>query len=136
MSDSRALISRSKGFGSFLVVAYGILALAALGRSFIQITSRLDEAPLSYSLSAVAAIIYIVALIALLLKGRFWHIVAWLSISFEMLGVLVVGTASLIWPELFQHATVWSIYGIGYGFFPLVLPMLGIWWLWKVGKNR
>ncbi|MBX3312211.1 MAG: hypothetical protein KF916_04875 [Microbacteriaceae bacterium] len=136
MSDSEKLTTRSKGFGSFLVVAYGILALAALGRSFIQITSRFEEAPLSYSLSAVSALVYIVALVALLLKGSFWHSVAWVAISFEMVGVLLIGTASIIWPDQFQHTTVWSLYGNGYGFFPLVLPMLGIWWLWKVGKNR
>jgi len=31
--------------------------------------------------------------------------------------------------ELFADQTVWSTYGIGYGFVPLVLPIAGLWWL-------
>ena len=29
----------------------------------------------------------------------------------------------------FPDATVWSQYGLGYGFVPLVLPVVGLWWL-------
>jgi len=25
---------------------------------------------------------------------------------------------------------VWSVYGRGYAFVPLVLPFVGLWWLW------
>ena len=32
-------------------------------------------------------------------------------------------------PELFAHPTVWSWFGCGYLFVPLVLPFFGIWWL-------
>jgi hypothetical protein len=32
-------------------------------------------------------------------------------------------------PELFGHPSVWSGFGVGYGFIPLVLPVLGLIWL-------
>lgn len=118
------------GIGRVLVAVYAIMALAALGRSFVQIAQRFDEAPVAYSLSAVAAAVYVLATLALVFAGtRAWYIVAWVAITFELLGVLVVGTLSLVFPAVFQHPTVWSVFGYGYLFIPLVLPFVGLWWL-------
>ncbi len=118
------------GIGRVLVVVYAIMALAATGRSFVQIAQRFDEAPLAYTLSALSAAVYIVATLALVFAGsRRWYVVAWLAIGFELVGVLVVGTLSLALPDLFAHQTVWSWFGLGYLFVPLVLPFFGMWWL-------
>lgn len=118
------------GIGRVLVIVYAIMALGATGRSFVQIVERFDEAPLAYTLSALSAAVYIVATLALVFAGRRgWYLVAWIAIVFELAGVLVIGTLSLVLPELFAHPTVWSWYGMGYLFVPLVLPFLGIWWL-------
>ena len=118
------------GVGRVLVVVYAILALAATGRSFVQIVLRYDSAPLAFTLSAVAAAVYIVATLALVFSAaRAWYLVAWTAISFELLGVLVVGTFSLIRHDLFPEETVWSWFGSGYVFVPLILPFIGIWWL-------
>jgi len=118
------------GIGRVLVIVYGIMALAATGRSFVQIVREFDDAPVAYSLSALAAVVYILATLALIFSSRAtWYRVAWIAICFELVGVIVVGTLSLALPALFQHPTVWSVYGIGYLFIPLVLPFLGLWWL-------
>lgn len=118
------------GIGRVLVIVYGIMALAATGRSFVQIAQRFDEAPVAYTLSAVSALVYILATLALVFAGsRAWYTVAWVAICFELVGVLVVGTLSLVLPALFAHPTVWSWFGLGYLFVPLVLPFLGLWWL-------
>ncbi|MBD3943909.1 hypothetical protein IF188_19640 [Microbacterium sp. NEAU-LLC] len=120
------------GIGRVLVIVYAIMALGATGRSFVQIVERFDEAPLAYTLSAVSAVVYIVATLALVFAGRpGWYVVAWVAIGFELVGVLVVGTLSLVAPELFAHDSVWSFFGRGYVFVPLVLPFLGLWWLAK-----
>ena len=120
---------RMSGIGRVLVAVYGVLALAALGRSFVQIVAKFDEAPLAYSLSALAAVVYVVATVALVRSGRVWYRVAWATIVFEFTGVIVVGVLSVVYPELFPHDTVWSWFGRGYLFIPLVLPVLGMWWL-------
>jgi len=118
------------GIGRVLVIVYAIMALGATGRSFVQIVERFDEAPLAYTLSAVSAVVYIVATLALVFAGRpGWYLVAWIAIVFELAGVLIVGTLSLVAPDLFGHPTVWSWFGMGYLFVPLVLPFLGLWWL-------
>jgi len=122
--------TRSTGFGRVLIVVYGLLALAATGRSFYQIASEYDAAPFAYTLSALAAVVYIVATIALVKKGDVWYRVAWFTIGFELLGVLVIGTLSIFDPELFTSKTVWSFYGRGYAFVPLVLPIVGMVWLY------
>lgn len=119
------------GIGRVLVILYGVMSLAATGRSFVQISQRFDEAPVAYTLSALAAVVYVLATLALVLSNRRgWYVVAWVAIVFEMAGVVIVGTLSLTMPEVFQHQTVWSVFGMGYLFIPLVLPVLGLWWLW------
>ncbi|PPF84083.1 hypothetical protein C5B96_07890 [Subtercola sp. Z020] len=122
---------RIAGVGRVLVVVYAILALGAFGRSLVQIIQQFDQAPLAYTLSAVSAAVYIVATVALVARGAIWYRIAWITITFEMIGVLVVGTLSVVAPELFAHASVWSYYGVGYLFIPLVLPVLGMLWLSK-----
>ena len=120
---------RASGLGRVLVAVYAILALAATGRSVFQISTQFDEAPLAYGLSALAAVVYVVATVALVAPGRTWQAVAWATIAFELVGVLVVGLVTVLDPELFPHDTVWSAFGRGYGFVPLVLPVLGLLWL-------
>lgn len=118
------------GVGRVLVIVYGILALGAFGRSLVQIIERFDHAPLAFTLSAISATVYVVATLALVFAGsRSWYRVAWVAITFELVGVLAIGTLSLVRPELFPEATVWSFFGMGYLFIPLVLPFLGLWWL-------
>lgn len=130
--------SRPSGPGRVLVAVYGILALAATGRSVYQILTRFDEAPIAYSLSALAGVVYIVATVALVVPSSRWTRIAWATIGFELIGVLLVGTISLAAPQLLGlenaspvggQATVWSAYGAGYLFVPLVLPVLGLLWL-------
>ena len=118
------------GIGRVLVLVYAIMALAATGRSFVQIAERFDEAPLAYTLSALSAAVYVVATLALVFAGSGpWYLTAWLAIGFELVGVILIGILSFALPELFAHPTVWSWFGAGYLFVPLVLPFFGIWWL-------
>ena len=123
--------SRAVGVGRVLIAVYAILALAATARSVYQIVSKFDVAPVAYLLSALAGVVYIVATIALVGKGSTWYRVAWITIVFEFVGVLVVGTLSIVDGVLFPADTVWSFFGRGYVFIPLVLPILGMLWLYR-----
>ena len=123
--------SRAVGVGRVLIAVYAVLALAATARSIYQLASKFDQAPVAYLLSGLAGIVYIVATVALLGKGPVWYRVAWITISFELVGVLAVGILSLVDAELFPADTVWSYFGRGYVFIPLVLPVLGMLWLYR-----
>jgi hypothetical protein len=117
-----------RGFGRVLVFVYGVFALAATGRSVVQLATKASEAPLPYALSAVAAVVYLVATFALATGRRGLALAA---VGFELVGVLAVGVTSTIRPQDYPDATVWSGFGAGYGYVPLVLPVLGLWWLWR-----
>jgi hypothetical protein len=123
--------SRAVGVGRVLIAVYAILALAATARSFVQIVGKFDVAPIAYVLSGVAGLVYILATVALLRRGDTWYRIAWITIIFELVGVLTVGILSLIDPVLFPADTVWSFFGRGYLFIPLVLPVLGMVWLYR-----
>ena len=114
------------GPGRLLVFVYALFALAATARAGVQIATKFAEAPVAYLLSALAAVIYVAATVALARSNRR---AALLCCSIELAGVLVVGTLSLLDRAAFPDATVWSLYGIGYGLVPLVLPVLGLLWL-------
>jgi cytochrome bd-type quinol oxidase subunit 2 len=122
--------STNSGVGRALVAVYGIFALAATARATVQLLTKFEQAPLAYLLSALAAVIYIVATITLARGTRASRRVALIAIIIELVGVLSIGTLSVLYPEAFPRATVWSVYGIGYGFVPLALPIVGLAWLW------
>lgn len=122
----------SAGPGRAVIAVYAILALAAVGRSGYQLLTRVHEAPLAYVLSAIAALVYCVATFALALNRR---TIAAVSITFEFIGVITVGSWSLLDPAAFPDATVWSGFGAGYVWVPLVLPLLGMWWLWASARR-
>ncbi len=119
----------SSGPGRVLVFVYGVFAVAATGRSLVQLGTHADRAPLAYSLSLLAALIYLAATTCLLLGGRRAWAAACVACTVELLGVLSVGALSYAATDLFPDKTVWSHFGQGYGFLPLVLPFLGLAWL-------
>jgi hypothetical protein len=113
-----------RGAGRLLVAVYAVFALSASSRAALQLLTELDRAPVAYLLSAVAAGVYLVATVALWRGAR---TLAYATVLFELVGVLVVGTLTVVVDDLFPDQTVWSGYGSGYGFIPLVLPVLGLW---------
>lgn len=122
------------GPGRVLVALYALFALAAGARAAVQLATRFGEAPVAYLLSAVAAVVYVVATVGLVRGGRGGLRTAVVACSVELVGVLTVGTLSLTDHAAFPDATVWSGYGRGYGFVPLVLPVLGLLWLRHQGE--
>lgn len=126
----------SGGPGRILVLVYGIFALSAGARAAVQIATKFADAREAYLLSAFAAVVYLLAAVGLARSGPTARRVATAAVLIELVGVLVVGTLSRVYPEQFPDATVWSGYGEGYGFVPLMLPVLGLWWLWHTGRRR
>ncbi len=120
---------KSMGIGRLLIAVYAVFALSATARASYQLLFEFSQAPIAYSLSALAAVVYILATIALSRSGRLWGKIAWGSVVFELLGVLTVGLLSLLLPQYFAHPSVWSEFGAGYAYIPAILPILGIIWL-------
>lgn len=128
---------RATGLGRIIIAVYGVLALSATIRALYQMFFRdFSEAPVAYTLSLLSGLVYILATFTLASsKPRAWYLSLY-AVTFELLGVLVVGTLSFTHPELFAHASVWSFFGKGYGYVPLVLPVVGLWWLYRNRDER
>lgn len=120
---------RRHGPGRVILALYLIFVIGTVSRSAAQISTRWHEAPLAYGLSAFAAVVYVVILVSLSVKGRTAWWVSTIALTVELVGVLVVGAWSVLMPQMFPDATVWSNFGRGYLFLPLLLPVLGLWWL-------
>lgn len=117
------------GPGKLLVTLYGIFAVGATSRAVVELSTKYHQAPLAYLLSAVAAAVYVFITVSLVRGGEGARRAALLCCSAELIGVLVVGTWTLVEPAAFPDSTVWSDYGMGYLFLPLVLPVTGLLWL-------
>lgn len=134
-SDADVRAATRSGPGRLLIAVYAIFAVAAVSRSAVQIATRFDEAPLAYLLSAFAAVVYVVATVCLARGSTVSRQLAVVSCSVELAGVLAIGALSLARPDLFPDATVWSEFGRGYVFIPVVLPVLGLYWLYRTSPH-
>ena len=127
--------STRTGPGRLLIAIYALFALSASARAAVQIATKFSNAPVAYLLSAFAAVVYVLATVTFAVGSPTARRIAVLSCSVELAGVLVVGTWSVLDPASFPDATVWSTYGVGYGFVPLVLPVFGLLWLRRWSKR-
>ena len=123
--------ARNTGAGRLLVAVYAVFALSSTARALFQIATKFDQAPLAYLLSAFAAVVYIVATVGLAKSGSGSYKVSVAAVGIEMVGVLAVGIFGLVDPAALPDDTVWSGFGAGYGYVPLILPVLGLWWLYR-----
>ncbi|SEG72995.1 hypothetical protein SAMN05216223_10958 [Actinacidiphila yanglinensis] len=123
------------GPGRLLLSLYGVFTVAALSRSIVQLSTKYHEAPLAYVLSGVAGVVYAVITLALWRGGETARRVALVSCSAELLGVITVGIWTVVDSSAFPDATVWSDFGIGYVFLPIVLPVTGLLWLRRSARQ-
>lgn len=123
------MTSTRSGPGRVLILVYGVFAVSATARAGVQIITDFDKAPVAYLLSAFAAVVYCVATFGLARSTSVSRRLALVAILIELAGVVGIGAFSYAVPEDFPDATVWSHFGQGYGYVPLVLPILGLFWL-------
>ncbi|MFE2280813.1 hypothetical protein ACFXAE_27055 [Streptomyces sp. NPDC059454] len=117
------------GPGLLLVWLYGVMVVGAVSRSAYQIATEFDRAPLAYALSAAAGVVYGFITYTLVRGGETARRAALVCCAAELVGVLTVGTWTLVEPSAFPDATVWSDYGMGYLFIPVLLPLTAVYWL-------
>lgn len=117
------------GPGVVLVWVYGVMTVGAASRSIYQIATDFGRAPLAYTLSAVAAAVYVFITYTLFRGGETARKVGLVCCALELVGVLTVGTWTVVDSSAFTDSTVWSYYGAGYLCIPVLLPITGMLWL-------
>ena len=131
-SDRPKMGLLNRNFGRILVFAYGVLALSATGRASVQLLTKFHKAPGPYLLSGFAAAVYILATWAL---GTSRKATAVVVVTVEFFGVLLVGATHSGSVPL-DKQTVWTDFGSGYGYVPLLLTFVVVWWLWFNSDRR
>ena len=124
----RAALNRAPGRPELIATALlgalvAVLVLVAVAGLFAD-TRPADTA-------TFAGLVYLAATVGLAIGGTRGRLIALVSCSIELLGVLIVGTLSIADAVAFPDDTVWSHYGSGYGYVPLLLPFGGLWWIWR-----
>lgn len=114
--------------GYILGISYPLLALSTGARGAYQLFFRDDLPTLAPALTIFSSLLYLIAAVGFFKRTRHAWRVSVTALSIEAVGVLTVGTLSFLAPDLIGH-TAWSHYGMDYGFFPLIQPLLGLAWL-------
>ena len=117
------------GAHQVLLAVYAVFTLSAGARSGVQLATKASEAPVAYTLSLLAAVTYALGWVGIQRASQGRTAFASWMLWVELTGVLSVGTVSLLVRDWFPDASVWSDYGMDYGFVPAVLPVAGLLWL-------
>jgi hypothetical protein len=133
--DEAKVAGIGRGPGRLLLSLYIVFTVAALSRAIFQIVDDFGRAPLAYLLSLGSGLLYALITVVFWRGGRRARIVALVACTIELLGVLAVGTATVVDRSAFPDQTVWSYFGADYLFLPLVVPVNGLLWLRRAGRG-
>ncbi len=135
-ADTEQVEEEQKGLSGFiaasgvvLAISYPVLAISTGFRAVYQLFFK--EGVNNYlapTLSAVAALLYLIATVGFAVQEKWAWRISVIALALELALVVVVGTLSILIPDTIGR-TVWRYYGIDYGFFPLIQPLLGLIWL-------
>lgn len=112
---------------------FGAWTLIVSIRSLIGIGGE----PLGPALvSLLAALIYLTAAIALTHNGRRMRMVGWASVGISLAGPILTGLLGVGTSEVSAEFSPWSRFGEYYYYLPLVIPVIGLVWLWWSNPRR
>jgi hypothetical protein len=119
-------VTSVRGASDVLGFFYALWSFSALGRSSWEYLFKQNVATyVPAHLSTFVGVLYIIIIVGLRRRTPRWWWATLALLIVELAGVLIVGTIDVVW-QPFPYATVWSKYGIGYFFMPLVLPFVGL----------
>lgn len=87
-------------------------------------------------ISVLAAGGYILASSALTHNGRRMRMIGWVALIVELGGVLITSLLGLGIEEIGAIRNVWADFGANYFYIPLILPILGLAWMWLTNPRR
>lgn len=97
-----------------------------------------SEAPLGPRFVALlASAVYVIAAVGLTHNGRRMRVIAWASLVISLVGPLIVGVGALGLPSEYSLSfSPWAQFGTTYWGLPLVIPLVGMVWMWWSDPRR
>lgn len=127
---------RSLGLGRVVMVLFWAFGVWTTVMGVIDLL-HVGDGPLGSAIvSVLAGVVYLVAALGITHNGRRMRIIGWAAMVVCAVGPLLVGLLGLGIPELWATRSTWSAFGAHYSFIPLVLPVIGLVWLWWSNPRR
>ncbi|MDT3767568.1 hypothetical protein QS713_05760 [Gleimia hominis] len=126
----------SHGLGRIVIVIFWLMAAWSLYDAFLFLM-RNPSVPLGPRLVGIAvAVGYVAAAAALTHNGKRMRILGWSAVGFELVGVLMTSLMELGIPQAQRQLGMWTSFGANYYFAPLIVPAIGLLWLWWSNPRR
>lgn len=126
----------SLGLGRLVMAAFWLFGAWVTINAVVDVL-HWNSGPIGPVLVAlVAGLVYLLAALALTHNGRRMRMIGWASVSVEAIGPVLVGVLGVGVPQLSDPRSPWGAFGADYWYIPLVLPVVGLVWLWWSNPRR
>lgn len=132
LTDDRSV---ARGWGRLVPLFFWIAGLGTTGIAIWQLAKAADQ-PLGARLAVFfAGVIYLGAALGLTHNGRRMRMIAWICVSISLGGPLLEGLRDLgeSAPDIWSP---WAGFGSQVWYVSLILPMVGLAWLWWSNPRR
>lgn len=127
---------RSLGLGRVVMALFWVFGVWTTVTGVLDLV-HVGEGPLGSAIvSVLAGVVYLVAAVGITHNGRRMRIIGWAAMVVSAVGPILVGLLGLGLPELSATRSPWGAFGGHYFFIPLVLPVIGLVWLWWSNPRR
>lgn len=124
------------GLGRLIVAAFWVAGVLTVGAAIWELFSE-HTLPIGPKLNTLfAGLIYLAAALGLTHNGRRMRMVAWTATSVALGGPIIMGLAGLGSSAQGSLWSPWVHFGQETWFVSLVLPIIGLAWLWWSNPRR
>ena len=126
----------SWGLGRVVMVIFWAFGVWTTANAIIDLF-HLDDEPLGPALTALlAGLVYLLAALGITHNGKRMRILGWTTVTLELIGPLMVGMMSVGISQLSVSRSAWANCGADYYYLPLIIPIIGLIWLWWSNPRR
>ncbi len=133
LEDNRG---RARGWGRLVVVAFWICGIVLVGAALIQLFEDPGSPKGPRFVTLFAGLVYLGAAVGLTHNGRRMRRIAWACTSVALAGPIIVGLAQVDATDSGLPWSPWNHFGLAVGFASILLPLIGLAWLWWSNPSR
>ena len=126
----------SWGLGRIVMLIFWLFGLFTTIPAVIYLI-RETQMPIGPRLVAVlAGVTYLLVALGITHNGKKMRIMAWAALVASLVGPFVMGLFELGIEQVSAVPSAWARFGAYYWYVPLVLPVIGLVWMWRSNPRR